>query len=81
MECPFARMPKGGMPEIVSQAGTLDQIGINEAISREGVAGCLQPGADRAADLRNLDRMGEPGAIKVVLAGEKHLSFTLKPAE
>lgn len=36
MESALTGVAKGWVSEIVSKAGALDQIGINEAISREG---------------------------------------------
>jgi hypothetical protein len=51
-------MPVGRVPDVVGKAGRVDEI----RVAAERLA-------EFAADLRALERVGEPGSRKVVLAG------------
>lgn len=41
----------------------------------------LQPVANRLANLRNFQRMGKAGTVKIVLSAPKDLGFALQPAK
>jgi hypothetical protein len=69
------------MAEIVAETGAFDEIGVDEALVIEDVALLAEPSADAAADLGDLDAVGEPRAVEVVFAGEEDLRFALQTAE
>ena len=66
----FAGVSEGRMPDVMHQRESLDQIGIQVETRRDG-----------ARDLRNLDRMGQPGAEVVGDTMSENLSLILKPAK
>jgi hypothetical protein len=74
-------MTEGRMAEIVAEAGTFDEIGVDEAVITQHLALLRQPGADAAADLSHLDAVREPRAVEIILAGQKHLRLALQPAK
>lgn len=69
------------MTEIVAEAGAFDEIRVDEALIIEDISLLPQPAADAAADLRDLDAVGEPRAVEIVLAGEEDLRLALEAAE
>ncbi len=66
----FTHMAEGGMAEVVTQADGLDQILIQGQCAGHG-----------AGDLRDLQRVREPGAVVVAAGGDEDLRFVLEPAE
>ena len=62
--------PNGRMAEIVAERDRLGEIVVEP--ERAG---------ERARDLRDLDRMGEPGAEMVALVMDEHLGLVGEPAE
>ena len=63
-------MAKGRVPEIVAQGDGLGQV-------------LVEPQADRhgAGDLRDLQHMGQSGAVMIAGRGEKDLGLVLEPAK
>src|SRR5690242_7077488 len=58
------------MAEIVGERQRLRQVLIQP-----------QPSRERAGDLRDFERMGQPGAVVVALMEDKNLSFVLEAPE
>lgn len=77
----LASVAEGRMAEIVAEAGAFDEIGVDEALVIEHTALLAEPTADAAADLSDLNAVGEPGAVEVVFAGEEDLRLALQTAE
>ena len=66
----LTRMAKGRMPQIMGQTDGLGQILVEPQSTGNG-----------AGDLRNLQRMGQPGPVQISFRREKHLRFLLEAAE
>lgn len=81
VERAFAAMPKGRVAEVVGKAGRLNEIGIDVGVFAEEITGFLKIVTDRTSDLGHLERVGQPGAIKVVLSREENLGLALQAAE
>ena len=58
------------VPDVVGQTGEIDQIGVTTELF-----------TDLAGDLRDLQRMGQPGPGHGVLVGGNYLSLAGQPAE
>ena len=56
VQCALSRMAKGRVPQVMGQADGLGQILVE-----------AQGAGNGAGDLRNLQRVGEPGAVEVAL--------------
>ena len=63
-------MAKRRMAEIVRQRQRLGEVLVEAERARE-----------RAGDLRDFERMGEPGAVMVALVIDEHLRLVRQPAE
>ena len=70
VERTFAVVTVGRVPDIVRQPGHIDQIGV-----------AAQPDRHAAADLGHLQRVRQPGARGVALAGPDHLRLVGQPAQ
>ena len=72
--CRVQRFPPGmaesGVAEIMRQTQRLGQILVE-----------AERAADRTRNLRDLDRMGQAGAVIIPFVENKHLGFVLQPAE
>jgi len=66
----FTRVTKGGVPQIMRKADSLGQILVQ-----------AQAAGDGAGDLRDLQRMGQPGTVQVALRRKEHLRFLLETPE
>src|SRR4051812_48359569 len=74
-------MAEWRMPQVVRQTDRFDQVAINMKILPQRPALGFEEMADGAPDLRDLDRMRQPRAVKVVLTREKDLRLRLQLAE
>ncbi len=63
-------MPERRMAEIVGERQRLGEIFIEP-----------QPPGERARHLRDLERMGEPGAVMIALVEHEDLGLVLEPAK
>src|SRR5262245_21696986 len=63
-------MPEGGVSEIVRKADGFGKRFVERERPRDG-----------AANLRNLERMGDPGAIQIALVIHEHLGLVDEAAE
>ena len=72
---------EGRMPDVVGQADRLDQIRIDPVVGPEERRSAVEPVAEAPADLGDLDRVGQPGAVEVVFPAEKDLGLVLETAE
>ena len=81
LERPLARVPERRVAQVVREADRLDQVRVDEEVVPQGPLQRPQELADRAADLRDLHRVGEPRAVEVVLAREEDLGLRLELAE
>ena len=70
VERPFAVVAVRRMADVVGQAGHVDEVGI-----------AAQPDGHAAADLRHLQRVGQPGARCLALAWPDDLSLVRQPAQ
>src|SRR5262249_61258179 len=70
VERALAGVPERRMPEVVGERGGFRQVLVEAERARE-----------RAGDLRDLERMGEPGAVVVALVRNEHLGLVGEPAE
>ena len=70
VERPFAVVTVRRMPDVVGQAGQVDEVGI-----------ATQPDGHAAADLRHLQRVGQPGARRLALARPDDLRLVREPAQ
>ena len=70
VERAFAVVSVGRVPDVVGQAAQLDQIEV-----------AAQPDRHSAPDLRHLQRMRQPGARSVTLAGSDDLRLVGQPAQ
>ena len=70
VQCLFACVSKGSVPQIMRKADGLGQILVQ-----------AQTACDGAGDLRNFQRMGQPGAVQVTFRREEHLRFLLETPE
>ena len=78
VERALARMAEGRVAEIVGKADRLDQVGVNvETVGKQRAGLAQQPGGDGFSDLRDLQRVGEAGAVEVVFAGPTDLGLVL----
>lgn len=77
----FSGVAERRVTEVVGEAGGFDEVGVDEMVRGEEGAGAFQFRADAAADLGDLDGVGQSGAVEVVFAGEEDLGFALEPAE
>ena len=66
----LAGMAEGGMAEIMRERHRLHQVFVQP-----------QQAGGRAADLRHLDAVGEPGTEQVALVVDEHLGLVLQPPE
>ena len=69
-QCRLARVPEGGMSQIVPQRRRLGQILIEPQGTCHGTR-----------DLRNLQRMRQPGTVMVACRSKEHLRFVHKTPE
>ena len=74
-------MPERRMPEIMRQAYRLHQVRIDVIIRFQQIALLYQVIANGAPDLSHFDGMGQAGAIKIILPGQKHLGLGLQPPQ
>ena len=70
VQCLFACVSKGSVPQIMRKADGLGQILVQAQTPGNG-----------AGDLRNFQRMGQPGAVQVTFRREEHLRFLLETPE
>jgi len=77
----FSGVAERRVTEVVGEAGRFDEVAVDEVVRGEEGAGAFEFGADAAADLGDLDGVGQSRAVEVVFAGEEDLSFALEPAE
>ena len=66
----LAVVPERRVPDVVGQPGGVDDVGV-----------AAERGGDLAADLGDLERVGQPGAREVVLARHDDLGLVGQPAE
>jgi len=66
VEHPLARVAERGMSQIVPERDRFGQIFIEQQSARDG-----------SCDLRNLERVGQPGTVVVAFGRQKHLCFVL----
>jgi len=78
---PFAGVAEGRVPDVVREAGCLDEIGVDVVGRGEQRRGLIEPVAKAAPDLGDLNGVGQTGTVKVIFAAEKDLRFILEPAE
>ena len=60
-------MTEGGVPQVVRQCDGFDQILVE-----------FERASDRTSQLRDLDRMGEPGTKKIPLVIDEHLGLVFQ---
>ncbi|SKY51056.1 Uncharacterised protein [Mycobacteroides abscessus subsp. abscessus] len=70
VECSFAVVPVRRMPDVVSETGEFDEIGLAAETDR-----------DPASDLPHLERMREAGARCITLAWSDDLGLVRKPTQ
>ena len=70
VERALAGVPERRMAEIVGQRQRLGQVLVEPERARE-----------RAGDLGDFQRMGEPGAVMIALVVDEHLGLVREPAE
>ena len=70
VQCGFACVPEGGVPEVMPQCDRFGEIFIEP-----------QRPCHRAGDLCHFQRMRQAGAVMVADGREKHLRFALEPPE
>ena len=77
VEHPLARVAERRMADVVREAHRLDQI----RIDRHRRLAAPQPDGDRLRDVRHLQRMSQPRAVKIVLPRLKDLRLRLQAPE
>ena len=66
----LARMAERRVPQIMRQTDGLGQVFIEPQCPGDG-----------AGDLRNFQRMGQPGAVQIAFRRKEHLCLLLEPTE
>jgi len=72
-------VPKRWMTEIVGEANSLNQIGIDMKVLPEMLALFPKEGTDRSPNLRDLNRMCQSGSVEIVFPRPEDLGLGLQP--
>ena len=76
----LAAVAEGGVADIVGQTQAFHQAGRRQQLAKPGLLD-LELGNNPGANLRGFERVGQAGAVEVVVAGTVDLGFGLEPAE